>query len=261
MGGRLDATNALTPCVCAFGPIAMDHAKWLGDTLERIAEEKAGILKPGVPAFAFQQSAAALTVLQSRAAAVGAPLSVLAAPWLGAAGLEGTHQRENAAVAAAAARALLPGVSDDAVALGIAAANWPARFQRLRDGRLIVDGAHNENAAAALCAAWRDAFGEEKASVVFGAVEDKDIRAVAAAIAPVAGDWVLVKAPGSRGIPAADLTYALPPGATYRIADSVAGALSLAEGRHRRVLVAGSLYLAGEVLALQGGAAFEASAQ
>ncbi len=157
MGGRLDSTNAVTPIVSVITPIAMDHAQWLGDTLAKIAAEKAGILKPGVPAVSAAQAPEAAAVLEARASEVGAPLELVREPLDLPLGLGGSHQKANAALAVAALRAGGVSVSDAALRRGLATVQWPGRFQKLGD-RFVLDGGHNPHAAAQLVQTWREEF-------------------------------------------------------------------------------------------------------
>ncbi len=177
MGGRLDATNAITPIVSVITPIDYDHQKWLGNSLGEIAAEKAGIIKPRVPVVSAPQLAEAEAVIRMRARECEAPLEVLGADYEGEVALKGAHQKENAAVAIAALRAARIEVSQRSVATGLTSVNWPARFQRWND-RIIIDGAHNPAGARMLVQTWREIFGDEKAALVFGALQDKQIREI-----------------------------------------------------------------------------------
>ncbi len=258
MGGRLDATNALTPRASVITPIGMDHTQWLGDTLAKIAAEKAGIIKPGVPVVSAPQEAEALEVIERVAAEKGAPLTVVDFPWPGPVSLAGAHQRWNASVALAAMGAAGLVAPPEA----LARVEWPGRFQRLGwDGRLILDGAHNAHGARALAATWSEVFGAEKAVVIFGAVATKDHADMMAALAPVAARFVFTTVNSPRAVPAAELAAAGPPGSA--VTASLAEALALAPrgAGDPPVLVCGSLYLVGQALATLGGDGFEPSAQ
>jgi dihydrofolate synthase/folylpolyglutamate synthase len=143
MGGRLDATNAITPVVSVITPIDYDHQKWLGHTLTEIAAEKAGIIKPGVPVVSALQPAEAETVIQARASECNAPLQFVSDSWDATpVALGGAHQQQNAAVAIAALRAAKIDVGREAITRGLSEVRWPARFQQWND-RTIIDGAHN----------------------------------------------------------------------------------------------------------------------
>ncbi len=252
MGGRLDATNVVEPVVSVLTPVAMDHAEWLGDTLTKIAGEKAGIIKRGTPAVSAPQTPDVVTVFEARAAAMGAPLSFVSAPWAGPVGLVGGHQKWNAALAARALEVSEIPVAPEALAGGIASVHWPARFQRVGE-RIVVDGAHNPHSAAALAAIWREVFGGQKAVVVFGALGDKDASGMLRALEPIAERFVFVPVQSARAVPAstfAGLTTH-PSVVCESLADGIAQAGELA-------LVTGSLFLAGEALAHLGVPPFEA---
>jgi dihydrofolate synthase/folylpolyglutamate synthase len=268
MGGRLDATNVVTPAVSVLTPVGLDHQQYLGTGLAQIAAEKAGILKAGVPAVSAPQSPEVLEVFERVAREKGASLRVVGEPWGGGpVGLAGTVQRWNAALAVAALEAvgLKPGV--EALRLGFAQVQWPGRFQRLA-ADLVVDGAHNPAAASALVETWREMYPGEKASLIFGALEDKDAGAVLRLLAPIIGELTLVPVQSPRSF-ALDRLRQLADGALLHgggalapgIFEAADVASALARGAKGRRLVAGSLYLVGEVLALHTGTAQERSAQ
>lgn len=264
LGGRLDATNAITPAVSVITPIGWDHMDMLGDTLGKIAAEKAGIIKTGVPVVTMRQDAEAMEVIARTAEERGAALMVIDEPWGGETGLAGPHQRWNAAMAVAALRAAGFELDDGVIARGLREVQWPARFQRV--GGCVIDGAHNIDAARVLAQTWREQFGEQKAEVIFGAVAGKDTAAVLRELEPIAAGWHFTGFESPRALMPEKLceiweglggeqrsvtTHA-------RIADALQTMRADA-----RVLIAGSLYLAGEALALFEGrsAAFERSAQ
>jgi dihydrofolate synthase/folylpolyglutamate synthase len=262
MGGRLDATNALPANASAITPIAFDHEHWLGDTLSAIASEKAGILKPGVPAWSAPQPSEAARVLRETASRVGTTLTFVDQPYEdGPVGLAGAHQRQNAALAAALAKrhsGLSPNTPVPARAIreGIAHVRWRARFERTTDpasgAEFIIDGGHNEAGAEVLVATWHEIFGEsEKPCVVFGAVEKKDVRKMLARLSSIAGRFILTTVNSPRAIPATTLAAAVPTGVPFEITDDAHSALVRARAAPEpRCLVAGSLYLAGEFLTL-----------
>lgn len=261
MGGRLDATNALTPLVSVITPIAMDHQQYLGGTIAEIAAEKAGIIKPGVPVVSAPQHPDAEAVIRAAAGAAGSALTIIKGPWATPLPLAGGHQRWNAALAVAAVRAAGFRLTKEAISRGLAATEWPGRFQMLESGRLIIEGAHNPHGAATAVSTWREKFGEERATVIFGAVAGKDIAAVLALLGAVAVRFFMVTLQSPRAVPAETLAAAAPAGAEVRVFPSLTEALAAAEALPARRLVCGSLYLCGEALALRGGAAFEVSAQ
>lgn len=264
LGGRLDATNALTPAACVITPIGWDHMDMLGDTLAKIAAEKAGIIKPGVPVITMPQNVEALEVIQRTAAERKAPLTIIAAPWSGETGLSGPHQRWNAAMAVAALRAAGFDFDDNVIARGLLDVQWPARFQKI--GNIIIDGAHNLDAAHVLVQTWREQFPNEKAEIIFGAVAGKDTTAVLRELAPIAASWHFTGFDSPRALPVARLSeiwtgLSLEP-RPVTMHERIADALQSVNERDG-VLIAGSLYLAGEALALleNKSGTFERSAQ
>jgi dihydrofolate synthase/folylpolyglutamate synthase len=206
LGGRLDATNVAPKIACAITPIGLDHTEWLGGTLSKIAREKVGILLPGVPAVSSPQDPEALEVLKTVAEEIGSPLDVITEPLKDSIhlGLEGPHQRWNAALALRLVRAAGFSPGPEAVNAGLGLVSWPGRFQRLvleeafGGGELILDGAHNVHAARRLAETWKEAFGEKRCRLVFGALADKDPGAVLAELAPLASEILLVPVASPR---------------------------------------------------------------
>lgn len=264
MGGRLDATNAVHPAVSVITPIAMDHQQWLGDTLTKIAAEKAGIIKPGIPVVSAPQHPDAEAVLRAAAMAAGTSIEFVSSPWTATPlSLAGEHQQWNAALALAALQAAGGLPKPPAIATGLAHTSWPARFQSLQDGHLIIDGAHNPHSMARLTATWQQQFGAEKAHLIFGAVEGKDHAVSLPLLADIVFSVTFVTVDSPRAIPAGALAKTWQeavPGIPCRVESSLKAALTGATAGPRR-LVCGSLYLCGEVLSLVEGGAFEASAQ
>lgn len=264
LGGRLDATNAITPAVSVITPIGWDHMDMLGDTLAKIAAEKAGIIKPGVPVVTLRQDAEALDVINRTAEERGAPLTLVETPLEGEFGLPGTHQRWNAAMAVAALCAAGFDLDQEVITRGLRDVQWPARFQKA--GRFIIDGAHNLDAARVLAQTWREQFPHQQAEIIFGAVSGKDTAAVLRELAPIAACWHFTSFDSPRALPAETLRQiwsglgleSLPMTTHPRVADAIAAAPA-----EKPVLIAGSLYLAGEALALLENkpGAFERSAQ
>jgi dihydrofolate synthase/folylpolyglutamate synthase len=286
LGGRLDATNVVArPLVTAITPVSIDHTGYLGEGLETIAAEKAGILKPGVPAVIGRQPAAAARVIAARAEAVGAPLSRHGEEWraetsaegwrylAGGRALElpppalvGAHQIDNAAMAMACLDAMpeFP-VDADAIRRGLAGAVWPARLQRLDgnplaaalhpEAELWLDGGHNAAAAEAL-AATLGAWTPRPLHLVLGMLDSKSVEEFLRPLAPLEPSVVGVAIPGEPASLSAEhiAATAAEAGLPARAADSVAAALRLIveqcdSGTPPRVLICGSLYLAGRVLA------------
>jgi dihydrofolate synthase / folylpolyglutamate synthase len=250
LGGRLDATNAVAaPPIAVVTGVAMDHEDVLGDTLEKIAAEKAGIFKPGqrvvigasgepraVPwlvAAAERAGAARVTVIDDAAVAAVPPL-----------GLAGEHQRRNAAAAIAAVRELgLP--IDPAV---LATVHHPGRFEIIGD--VILDGAHNPHGAAALAELVR-ARGE-RLVLVIAVSADKDVQGIVDALAPIARAVIATRYQQPRALDPAQLAARF--GGAAEHAPDLASALARARALGGPILVAGSLFLVGEARVLLLGA-------
>ena len=247
MGGRLDATNAVSPLVSVITPIALDHMRWLGKTVSEVAQEKAGIIKPSVPVVSAPQDPAAAEVIVRRAEELGCSLTFAEAAWDGAElGLRGRHQRQNAAVAIASLRAAGVDVPDETIAHGLTNVRWPGRFQMIEE-RFVLDGCHNPHAAKQLLLNWRDSFGAEQADVIFGALGDKDYSAMLKILAPISREVLLVPVRSERAAPPEILASACP--GRHRI---FAGVKDAMKASHGKTLVTGSLFLVGEVLELLG---------
>ena len=268
LGGRLDATNALTPAVSVITGLDFDHTAWLGDTLAAIAGEKAGIIKPRVPVVSAPQAPEAAEVIARTAEAQGSLLRVVAEPipsgW--PLGLAGSHQRLNAALALAALDAAGIEAAEPARRAGLAEVDWPGRFQRLENGQIILDGAHNPAAARRLAHTWHEEYGDHhRAAVVLGILHDKDVGGICRALEPLAARFVAVPTRSPRSTPPEELLATLAhaaPGVPARAANDVPAALADARQGGGPVLVTGSLFLVGEALALlTGQSAPEASWQ
>ncbi|MEI8387381.1 MAG: folylpolyglutamate synthase/dihydrofolate synthase family protein [Verrucomicrobiota bacterium] len=247
MGGSLDATNAVTPVASIITPIAMDHAEWLGDSISKIAGEKAGIIKPGIPVVSAPQSVDAAEVLRSVAAGCGSPLTFVEAPYPGEVGLAGFHQKWNAAVAVSAIRESGFSPGDAAIACGLRDVSWPARFQRI-GARIVLDGAHNPHAAAALVQTWREHFRSQRPTIIFGAMKDKDCHEMLAILSEIAASFFFVPVASARSSDPEELLQIirLPAQAFPSLSAAIASALT----EKPPVLITGSLFLAGEALSV-----------
>jgi dihydrofolate synthase/folylpolyglutamate synthase len=284
MGGRLDATNVVArPALCVITPVSFDHQQYLGDTLGLIAGEKAGILKPGVPCVVAPQEPEALAVIEARAADMSAPLIVSGRDWSAqeahgrlifedAGGrldlprpvLLGPHQIENGGAAVAALRHL--GFDEAACAAALARAEWPARLQRLRHGplaamaadadvQLWLDGSHNEAAARVIARHFDEVARQSPAplQLICGMLETKNTAAFFAHMARVAQGVQCVTIPeAAASLPAETLAATaraagLPAEAAPDVTAALRRALA-ATGPGGRVLICGSLYLAGVIL-------------
>jgi len=200
LGGRLDATNAIQSDVAVITPIALDHEQWLGNSLEKIAMEKAGIIKPQTPVVSAPQLPEAEKVIRARAAECDAPLRVVDKHYeKSAIALRGQHQKLNAAIAIAAIRAAKINIDNAAIAPGLATVEWPGRFQ-CWDKRTVIDGAHNPSAARVLAETWREIFGDERATMILAILSDKDLRGICEALAPIADSVLLPKIRSERAI-------------------------------------------------------------
>ena len=267
MGGRLDATTAVPADVCVITPIGLDHTQWLGDTLAKVAGEKAGIFLPGVPAVSSPQEPEARLVLEKEANALRSPLEFVEEPLLGyAIALPGPHQTWNAALAVAALHRLGLPLNFDGLQYGLSHVKWPGRFERFpaTDDRpeIILDGAHNPHAAKVLAETWRQQFGERKATLLFSAVAAKDIAGILELLAPLAERIHLCPVDTPRAVPTAELATAMPADAPpVHEHAHFEEALQAALSSESPVLIAGSLFLVGEAKAWLEGGEFQASAQ
>ena len=257
LGGRLDATNVVLPVATAITSIAFDHEQHLGSTIEEIAFEKAGIIKPGVPVVLGELPAAAAAVIERVARERGAEvIRTSAADARGfTIGLPGVHQAGNAAVAikllgTLPARGIT--VPREAIARGLEQPDWPGRLdlRRLADGReLLLDAAHNPAGAAAL-ASYLTTEGGAPRPLVFGAMRDKDSTGMFAALLPAVSRLILTRATSARSADPFDLEARARAVSTLpiTIAPSIAEALELAWRTSSRIIVAGSIFLLGDVL-------------
>jgi dihydrofolate synthase / folylpolyglutamate synthase len=289
LGGRLDATNVVErPLASVITPVSMDHVEFLGDTLEKIATEKAAILRRGVPAVIARQTEGPLAVITARAEDVGAPLFVAGQDWtcgeergrlvyqdvdglldLPPPRLFGRHQFDNAGTAIAALRAAELKLPARAFEAGIVAADWPARMQRLATGNLHarapaggelwLDGGHNADGGRIVAAALADL--EERVSrplvLVVGMLSTKDTEGFLRNFTGLARALVAVPMGGEKGLaPDALAAAAQRIGLAAQTAGSIEDALDMVRALELspppRVLITGSLYLAGDALAANG---------
>jgi dihydrofolate synthase/folylpolyglutamate synthase len=291
LGGRLDATNVIAkPLASIITPVTIDHTDFLGDTLDKIAAEKAGIIKPGAPVIVAAQHRDALAAIERQAARMKAPIKIAGEDWtateergrlvyqddnglidLPAPKLYGRHQFENAGLAIAALRAVPAlNVPPAAYETGVVKADWPARMQRLAQGKLVelapagselwLDGGHNPDGGRAIAAALADL--EERVSrplvLIAGMLTTKDSAGFLRNFVGLAKRLVAVPVPGQeKGMPAEQLAaLARDIGLAATARDDLASALD-AVGKldldpPPRILITGSLYLAGEVLKANG---------
>jgi dihydrofolate synthase/folylpolyglutamate synthase len=291
MGGRLDSTNVVTPALSAITPIGYDHTGFLGDKLEGIAAEKAGILRHAVPAVIGRQREVSARVIADEASKLAAPLFRMGREWqvtptaagfrydsdllgldLPAPALVGAHQVDNAATAVACIERLRAAqfrIDDAAITKGLASVDWPARLQKLRRGPLVealppggelwLDGGHNEDCGIALAhqaAVWAKEPAPLPLYLIFGMLTTKDAagflrplarRARAARAVPIEGHAAYT--PQESCARAADVGLDCVP------ANDIGAALEdllATQPAPMRILICGSLYVAGEVLARNG---------
>ncbi|MCK0102669.1 folylpolyglutamate synthase/dihydrofolate synthase family protein [Pseudohalocynthiibacter sp. F2068] len=282
LGGRLDATNVIDkPALTVITPISVDHEQYLGDTLEKIAAEKAGILKRGVPCVVGPQPEEALDVIEATAARLGVPLLAHGQHWhvfeergrlifqdehglldLPLPNLLGAHQMQNAAAAIAALRAL--GYGETACEAAMTNANWPARMQRLKSGPLIkaagpaelwLDGGHNPAAGDALAEVLKS-LSPRPTHLICGMLNTKDVGGYLRPLAEVASSLTAVSIPGEANTLPAETTAeaAEKAGLQSSTAPDVEAAIHSIAKRapNARILICGSLYLAGTVLRENG---------
>jgi dihydrofolate synthase/folylpolyglutamate synthase len=261
LGGRLDATNVITPVAAAITSIGFDHEQYLGTTLREIAVEKAGIIKPGVPVVMGHLPAEARQAIEEIARDRSAVLvdgdeRTLSRYGDLALALRGAHQRDNAAVAAALleiADARGVRVARDAVRAGLTNVSWPGRLdlRRFADGReALLDAAHNPDGAAALASYLRETW-PDKPPLVFAAMRDKDVRGMFRALLPAVGSLVLTRASNPRSadpVVLAQQAREVAPALPLMIEPSRTAALDAAWRQSARIVVAGSIFLLGDVL-------------
>ncbi len=266
MGGRLDATNIVVPLASVITNVQMDHQQFLGNTIARIAAEKAGIIKSAVPVITAADAPEAMSVIRAAAELAGAPLTEVgvldtARPPLGALRLPllGEHQRMNAAVALATVQALsknLP-VSCETMVAGLTRVEWAGRLQavRSRSGQTnLLDGAHNAPAIHALEQALRQYYPGERPAVVLGILRDKDWRTMCDSLLPLAKSVCLVPVASARTAQPEELRdywSTRCPAMPLEVRHSLVDGLRLTQEEPFR-LVTGSLYLVGEALELLG---------
>ncbi len=286
LGGRLDATNVIDkPALTVITPVSMDHQQYLGETLLEIITEKAGIVKPGVPCLSAKQERKVEKKFRTLVEDAGAPLSIEGKDWhvrkstggmvfestrdgektsreFCRPALAGSHQLRNAGLAIAALDRLEGfTVPDSSIALGLRSVDWPARLQRLKSGPLVdmlpegwelwLDGGHNAAAAKTIASharGWRD----EPLHMIFGMLNSKDPSDFLTSLEGRLGQFRGVTIPGEENSLSAEEVSST--ALTWRMeaapAESVAAALAdiIKQGQPARVLIAGSLYLAGTVL-------------
>ncbi|MCH2095249.1 MAG: bifunctional folylpolyglutamate synthase/dihydrofolate synthase [Rhodobacteraceae bacterium] len=282
LGGRLDATNVIdTPALTVITPVSLDHQQFLGTTLQEIAGEKAGIIKPGVPCVVGPQDDAGLDVIETRANRLGAPLLVYGQQWhvtdehgrlvyqdetglldLPMPALPGAHQVQNAGMALAALRHI--GADEAACSAAMENVFWPARMQRLRSGPVIdqapeaeiwLDGGHNPAAGEAL-ARHIATLPNRPTWLICGMLNTKDVPGYMKPLARQADGLIALPIPGETATLSAQETarFAQKAGLTSACAETLEQAVEqvVSNVQSPRILICGSLYLAGHVLRSHG---------
>ena len=254
LGGRLDATNVCDPALCVITRIGLDHCDWLGDTVEKIAAEKAGIIKPGVPVVLGRNEPSVRAVIEARAREVGAPFHY--APDLADESeipadfsLDGSFNRENAVTALAALKVLFGSCRLPSSAIeGFRHVLWPGRFQRV--GNFIVDGAHNPPAARALKGALEsEGFRRKTLDLICGFCGDKDVGEVLSVLAPFVKRGYAVKTNNPRSLTAEETAAKMrTAGIDAVVCPSLPSAIKQSKQSNSQAIICGSLFLAGEAL-------------
>ena len=276
LGGRLDATNIISPLVSVITPVALDHADYLGSTIEEVAAEKAGIIKESIPVIIGKQEAAAATILSTIAAEKGARTFLYDSDFkLNNSGedcfdysgvseglnnveisLYGAHQQENASVALACLEVLAGSgfaLSADVLRKGVRETSWPGRFEVVSSNpEIILDGAHNPSAAKGLAASLKNRFDGNKGVIVAGFMADKDIEGILAELAPLASTIILTRPSEDRAFDpaggASEIKKSLKRCETTVIPDikeAIDKGIMLAKEKSF-IIITGSLYTVGE---------------
>ncbi|MBO5642999.1 MAG: bifunctional folylpolyglutamate synthase/dihydrofolate synthase [Kiritimatiellae bacterium] len=251
LGGRLDATNILNPRISVITRLGLDHCDYLGNTIKEIAIEKAGIIKPGVPIVMGENDIDAINTIKEVAERLSAPFyyapdlikksdlpSKIMPP--------GAFNRENAITALAVAKV----IGFDIIKAKESLSNviWPGRFQQIGD--IIVDGAHNPPAAKALA---NEFLNSEKVVLVAGFCSDKDVKEVLKILSPITKEGFAVKTSSERSLTSSEtMRYMQESGIKSQACKSLDEALAKAKSLGGKILITGSLYLAGEALVKLG---------
>jgi dihydrofolate synthase/folylpolyglutamate synthase len=270
LGGRLDATNVVAPELCVITPIDFDHEQYLGRSIEAIAGEKAGILKPGVPAVFSRQRPEAEAVLDKKAAELGVEVSRTSGCKIEnldvdarssrfdtmdglhiTCPLGGEHQVENAVTAAMALMWFVPAL---AIERGIAATHWPGRLERVSEHpEIILDGAHNPAGARALAAYIERFYSDRRVRLIYGAMRDKAVEEIAGILFPRA--WqVIVTAPRQSRALSPEALRDVTDHPNLHVAPTLEEALPLVRDTSGEdvIFITGSLFLVAEARALLG---------
>lgn len=253
LGGRLDATNVIAPLVTVITPISLDHKQHLGDTLVRIAEEKCGIIKRGVPTVVANQPPEVMGVIRRWCDEMGSPLCLAGPEEISQPlGLKGKHQKQNAACAVEAAHLLtntkfhIKNIDE-----ALLSTKWAGRIEIVRESpRVILDGAHNPEGAQALAGFISEEIGRKHAVLMLGVMADKDIKGICRLLVPVVREVICIRAPTKRGASPKDIAaMARSFGAVVHYEDDIPSAISKWMKKlsaSDTLIISGSLATAGE---------------
>jgi dihydrofolate synthase/folylpolyglutamate synthase len=262
LGGRFDATNVVTPLVSVITSLSMDHMNLLGNSIEQIAFEKAGIIKQHVPVVSAPQAPAAMDVIRRVARMRGSRLMVAEpppqppAPFRGSPDsqgrewtlpLFGAHQIINASVAVTALQVANEHgltISEEAIQQGLASVKWPGRLEVLdHDPLLVVDGAHNGDSAQKLAAALREVFNIDRWTLIIGISADKDVAAIVEGLLPIAGHVIVTQASNSRAAKVEVIGEQITArGFKPTLTHTVAEAIDIALQDRSPIIITGSLF-------------------
>jgi dihydrofolate synthase/folylpolyglutamate synthase len=259
LGGRLDATNIVTPLASVITNIQLDHQKWLGNTITEIAAEKAGIIKPGIPIVTTAEDPEALAVIMETARRLRSPLTVVdKVNGNFELALAGEHQKTNAALATTVAHVLHPHllVTDSVIRDGLKTAQWAGRQQLVERGKqsILLDGAHNPAGVRTLAASLQTRFAGRRPVLILGAMRDKDCSGICEILAPLAAQILIAQISSERGADPqslAELCRQFNPAAQITVCSGIADALAKS-AREPFVVVTGSIHLIGDAMIALG---------
>ena len=270
MGGRLDSTNVISPEVCAITPISMEHAEFLGDTLAKIAAEKAGIIKPGIPVVCSKQPDDVIKVIRSKTdmlivAGENSKFEIISSDSNGteifsdAVGMNlsvpliGSYQGDNCALAVIMLRELMNRgfyIPDEAFLRGLQNTKWPGRLETVSfNPRIIIDCTHTPAGAEVVASEVKRIFGN--VILIFGILKDKDVKAVAEKFGAISEKAFIVTPDSKRALSAEQASKYFEPYTKVQICPSLKCAISAAKenaGSNGTILITGSLYMAGEAM-------------
>ena len=256
LGGRLDATNIITPFVSVITHIGLEHTQLLGKTVEKIAKEKAGVIKPYRPVITPTQNPKILAVLKKKAHEQKSPLKIIRASDLDKfeSPLAGNHQRWNTALAVATTKWAYPSLTNTMIRQGLKKTMWPGRCQLIKrtDGLspILIDGAHNPLGARALAREIERRWGHKKAILIFGALADKNFKEMGKILSPMASKTFLTKVSSERSATLSQLSNHI---SSQYVFQNLHLALAKADEQKQPIVIAGSLFLAVEAILLLAG--------